>query len=292
MKSCIEWRKNFPYLDQVDEYNIDFKNKTTELLFFLDNYALIDKRVNIVLDKPTQDDIELILAIKERNSEYKIAVCLDPDMYYIDMLKEKGIPFYLKTHINSWDALYYAIDLGVSDIFITEEMGFDLKRIKKKLDGTGIQIRCYANISQIQYPYANNDGLKGFYIRPEDVDIYSDYVDVLEFYKSADQQKVLYEVYFKDKKWDGPLKEIIKGLKNNVDNYYILGSEFATTRVECRKKCLAENRCHMCDVVVSLADTLRDSPDYEVFRLYNKEKKNGEGSLSERTDIPEDAGNV
>jgi len=59
-----------------------------------------------------------------------------------------------------------------------------------------------------------NDGFKQFFIRPEDVDIYGEYVDVIEFYDSIEQQNVLYEVYFKDKEWNGKLREIIKGMDN------------------------------------------------------------------------------
>lgn len=264
MKSCIEWRKTFPYLDQVDQYNIVFKNKTKQLLVFLNQYG-VNKRVNIIFEHPSKSDIELVIQLY-KTGKYNIATCLEADQYFIQMLKEANIKFYLPLHINSWDALQYAINLGVSDVFITEEMGFDLKRIRKVLKDTGIQIRCYANISQIQYPYEANDGLKGFYIRPEDMDVYDKYVDVIEFYKSVDIQKVLYQAYFKEKKWDGPLMEIIKGLKNPVDNYYILGSDFAKTRVDCKKKCIKGDRCQMCDVVIALANTLRDSPNYQVFR--------------------------
>lgn len=276
MKSCIEWRKTFRYLDQVDEYNISFKNKTKQLLYFLDQYATGEKRVNIILDdNANKDDIDLIIAIYNRD-KYNIAVSLASiDTFYINQLKESNIPFYLQNHINSWDALYYAIDLGVSDVFITDELGFDLKRVHKKTKEAGIKIRCYANISQTQYPYENNDGLKGFYIRPEDIGIYNKYIDILEFYKSTEQQNILYEIYFKSKKWDGPLKDLIKGLKNDVDNYYILGKDFAKIRLDCQKKCLKGHGCQICEITISLANTLRDSQDYQVYRLDKKEKNDG-----------------
>lgn len=293
MKSCIEWRKDFKYLDKVDEYNINYKNKTKQLLYFLDHYGLGEKRVNIVIEKPTIEDIELIVAVKHRNENYNIAVCTDIDMYCINQLKENNIPFYLNTHINSFDALQFAINLGVSDVFITEELGFDLKRVHEITSKAGIKIRCYANISQIQYPYEGNDGLKGFYIRPEDIEVYEEYVDIIEFYKSVDIQNTLYDVYFISKHWDGQLREIIKGLRNTVNNYYILTDEFAKRRVHCRKKCIKSERCQLCERIVELADTLEKSDDYEVFRNNIKEsEEDGERRSSEGTDIPEDAGNV
>lgn len=291
MKSCIEWRKNFPYLDQINQFNITFKDKPAELLYFLDKYAKT-QRVNIICDKQIRkDDIELIAALYQKG--YNIAASLEEaDADYIKILKEFNVPFYLQLHVNSWDALQYCINLGVSDVFITEEMGFDLKRIVKLTRPANIQIRCYANISQIQYPYAENDGLKGFYIRPEDWREYSEYVDVIEFYKSVDIQKVLYEAYFIAKEWDGPLKEIIKGLKNSVNNYYLLTDEFAKRRIQCRKKCIKGEKCQLCERLVSLANTIEQSEEYEVFRNKVKEEKelsNGEGRISERENLREDS---
>ncbi len=65
------------------------------------------------------------------------------------------------------------------------------------------------------------------------MDWYSNFVDVIEFYDSIEQQNVLYSIYFKDKEWNGDLREIIKGLELKVNNYYILGSEFGKRRTHC-----------------------------------------------------------
>jgi hypothetical protein len=89
---------------------------------------------------------------------------------------------------------------------------------------------------------------------------------VIEFYDSVDKQNVLYEIYFKDKHWDGKLKEIIKSMKNDINNYYLLGTEFARYRVSCGKECFKGGRCRICDRLESLADTLENSKEYEVFR--------------------------
>ena len=42
------------------------------------------------------------------------------------------------------------------------------------------------------------------------VEKYSEYVEVIEFYKSEYRQNVLYDIYFHDKKWSVQLREIIK----------------------------------------------------------------------------------
>lgn len=169
------------------------------------------------------------------------------------------------------------ISLGVSDVFVTGTLGFDLKNVKYVAKENNVQVRCYANICQSIWGEA--DSFKKFFIRPEDVDIYSEYVDVIEFYDSENHQNVLYDVYFHTKKWVGDLGEIVKGLKIDINNYYILGSDFAKRRIECNKKCLKGNRCQLCERIRELAEVLENSDEYEVYERTMREE-DGKGSNS------------
>lgn len=72
----------------------------------------------------------------------------------------------------------------------------------------------------------------------------------------------MYEIYFKDKEWNGKLREIIKRLSSDINNYYILGPEFANRRMRCEKKCLKGNRCRLCNVLNDLANGLEESENY------------------------------
>lgn len=263
MRSCIEWRKSFRYLPEIDQFNIDYKNKEVKLVSFLETYAKT-QRVNIRLPEDyTQDDIELLEAIYERDKP-NIALIL-PDKYYTNRLREKGIPFYFSTLASTWDELTFLLSFHPSDVFISGELGFDLERVNHVILPLGVQIRCYANVTQSSGSKAG-DGFKNFFIRPEDLDYYSQYVDVIEFYKSVEQQNVLYEVYFHSKEWNGYLGEIIKGLSLKINNYYLFGVEFARRRVHCRKRCLKGERCQLCERLIALADSLEKSPDYDVFK--------------------------
>lgn len=266
MKSCIEWRKHFKYLPQVDEFNIDFKeNKTKKLLSFLDTYA-ITQRVNI-RDVTESDDINLIASLKEK---YNVAICFtcSPEEIKTEDYKtiEKAkVPFYFDYPIDNWGRLEYYLSLGVSDVFISGELGFDLPRVREKVkEKEDVQIRVWANIAQGSNP--KSDGLKDFYIRPEDIDIYGEYIDIIEFFNSEKEQNILYDVYFHDKAWDGKLKEIIKGMSCEVNNYYILGDDFVKRRIECKQDCIKGGKCRLCDRLQGLADALEKSKDFEVFR--------------------------
>lgn len=261
MKSCIEWRKGFKYLPQVDEFNIDFKNKEVQLLNFLNQYAQ-SQRVNIRLEySSTIVDIKLLEAAYEKG--YNIAVML-PDTFFASELKEKGVPFFLWKYASTWDEFLGFISLGVSDIYVVNELAFELDKLSPIAKENNVKIRCFANIAQSSWN--RNHDIKTFFIRPEDVDIYSEYIDVLEFYESEQTQNVLYEVYFKTKEWNGKLREIIGGLDNDVNNYYILGDEFAKRRIKCGKKCVKDNSCELCNRLVELADSLEKSKDYQVFK--------------------------
>ena len=263
MKSCIQWRKGFKYLSQIDEFNIDYKNKEIKLVNFLEHYAKT-QRVNIRLPKDyTKDDIDLLEAIFERDKP-NIALIL-PDKYYIDELKEKEIPYYFPTLITSWDELISTLELYPSDVFISGELGFDLEKVFNITQKNNVRIRCYANVVQSSSK-RYKQGFKNFFIRPEDIDWYSNFVDVIEFYDSIEQQNVLYTVYFKDKEWNGDLREIIKGLSLKINNYYILGSEFGRRRTHCQKRCFKGERCVLCDRLVELADTLNDNKQYQVYK--------------------------
>ena len=260
MKSCIEWRKGFKYLPQIDEFNIDFRNKEIQLKKFLELYAK-SQRVNIRLPEDyTQANILLLEAAYEKG--FNIAIIL-PDIYYTEQLRDHGVPFFLSRPATTWDEFRGMLSLGVSDVYIANELGFSLETIAA-VKRENVQIRCYANIAQSSWKFG--DGLKDFYIRPEDVDYYSNFVDVIEFYEAADQQNVLYEVYFKDKEWNGKLREIIKGFKSNIDNYYLLGDEFANRRVKCEKKCFKGGKCRLCDELSDLAISLEKSPDFQVYK--------------------------
>lgn len=261
MKSCIEFRKGFKYLPQIDEFNIDFRDKQIQLAKFLDLYAK-SQRVNIRLpNNYTKDNIELLEAAYEKG--YNIAIIL-PDKFYANQLREHGVPFYFEDPAFTWDQLRGMGSLGVSDVFVSGELGFDLENVKWYADLNDIKIRCYANISQSMWK--TGDGFKDFYIRPEDIDFYSNYIDIIEFYDSVDNQNVLYEIYFYDKEWNGNLREIIKGLSLDINNYYILGPEFARRRSQCGKKCFKGERCALCDRLIEFARSLEKSEDFQVYK--------------------------
>ena len=271
IKSCINWRKSFKYKQYVDEFNIEFKNKKQQLLNFLDTYA-ISQRVNLQINQNiTNTELDLIFALKEK---YNIAICLmfpyNHDIYslLINKIKINDIPFYFSYPITTIEELIGYINLGVSDVFVSGNLGFNLKAVHKltKTQTQNIQVRCYPNICQNKIWFPIEGGLKDFFIRPEDIDLYSKYIDVIEFWNSEDKQNILYKIYFQTREWDGNLQEIIQRLQIPLNSYYILGDEFANRRMNCEQKCLQGKSCYLCNRLVQLAKAIEENNEYEVFK--------------------------
>ena len=66
------------------------------------------------------------------------------------------------------------------------------------------------------------------------------------------------KVYKEDKKWFGQLKEIIFGLKTDLDSRYIV-PHFAEHRTSCKKECLKGGKCKICERVVDLSHSLKEA---------------------------------
>ena len=127
---------------------------------------------------------------------------------------KRRLPHYYNEYISSWDRFVGFLSLNVSDIFITEELAFEIKNVSNLAKKHHKSLRAFCNICQSSW--SDSLSLKTFFIRPEDLDLYTNYIDTFEFYiTNKDYQKIntLYEIYTKDKKWFGLLNEIISDYK-------------------------------------------------------------------------------
>ena len=144
MKYCANYHKDFRYLDKVDEIIIKYQNQTQkQLIDFLETVRaevrvivkLEDNSLNI--DKAT----EIFANAKVIHSN--LAVMLSgPDAAFSDRLREKNIPFFYFSLVDKWDVLMSYLAVGVSDVYIVNELGFDLKDVSKEI----INAKIFRNI--------------------------------------------------------------------------------------------------------------------------------------------------
>jgi hypothetical protein len=253
-------------MDEIDEIFIQYKSNNEALEKFIEKFK--EKRILIKLsfedlvefiDSSIQ--VDFIKAVIDKY-EANVAIILpeyefDGSRKVFDIFKEKEIPVFFSTMVHSWDVLTGLADMGVSDIYIVEELGFELVNAAAVLHERGIQIRCYPNVAQSAHP--NVPDIKKFFIRPEDVERYARYVDVFEFY--GDNNNLYYKIYAKDKKWFGDLSEIIFNFNKSLDSRCVV-TQFAEVRSRCGKKCMKGSPCKICEKVDRLAETMQENGLY------------------------------
>lgn len=256
MNYCLYNSKN-KYLDKVNEILISLPLiKELDLKKLVDTLSLYeDKQINLLF-KDVKDCLEnhgpqVIQAIKVKYPNLNLVLVLptytdtEDDYELLQMIKFSKLPYFYRHLATNWETLHGLINLGVSEIYIAEALCFELDKVAEILHSRNIKVRTFPNIAQAAWKIENN--LKAFYIRPEDVEIYESYIDTLEFfYCEKAEEETCYKIYAINKKWPGPLNEIIKELDSEINGSFII-PHFAEKRIRCGQKCLKGGSCQMCN---------------------------------------------
>ena len=263
MKYCINYSNKSHIIDKVDEILIRYdKNKILEL-FTQFIPAHLNQRVIVQLIEEDNIDtivnnLKKIISIYNENKDIKFDIQLPfYNQKFMEELKDTNLKYFFKAAANSWDKFTSLISQNVSDIYITDELAFELDKVAEIAHKNNIKVRIYPNVAQSRWDKLS-DILK-FFIRPEDIEMYEPYVDVCEFYGDKAQQiDTYYKIYQEDKKWFGDLQEIIIGLDNKIDSRYII-PRFAEKRIKCGKDCLKGGKCEMCKRILDLSEQLENA---------------------------------
>ena len=263
MKYCINYSNKSHIIDKVDEILIRYdKNKILEL-FTQFIPAHLNQRVIVQLIEEDNIDtivnnLKKIISIYNENKDIKFDIQLPfYNQKFMEELKDTDLKYFFKAAANSWDKFTGLMSQNVSDIYITDELAFELDKVAEIAHKNNIKVRIYPNVAQSRWDKLS-DILK-FFIRPEDIEMYEPYVDVCEFYGDKAQQiDTYYKIYQEDKKWFGDLQEIIIGLDSKIDSRYII-PRFAEKRIKCGKDCLKGGKCEMCKRILDLSEQLENA---------------------------------
>ena len=209
-------------------------------------------------------ELNKFIALKEKHSNIAIkmySIFGKNITNFVQSLKDNKISFFLNFLPKTIAEVIALVKYGVSDIYIANYLGFNLTEIRKITEG--VNIRVYPNVAQnppvcdlVDEP---DNSIKTFFIRPEDLEVYEDYVDIIEFYGAIDKQDVLMDIY-KDGYWMGNLNELILDFKENI-NCMNLMPDFGFYRLGCEHRCDLE-KCNYCDISKSLAAELKAKDIY------------------------------
>lgn len=246
MNYCLSAQVDKKYLEKVQEIRIKYRNLDT----LLDLYE-INPKASIIITLPSKEDKTKIRwsDIQNYNTMWQNKIIIETDSFDImDACKMLGIKYFYAIPISTFAELKALVDCGCCDVKIDAP----LTHMLDKLDNYDITLRMSPNIAYYAH-IPRVDGVIGSWVRPEDVELYEEYIDVFEF-EDCDKAKeeALYRVYAEQKNWPSNLNNLITNLDYNATGKLVL-PEFATARTFCGQKCLTGIHCDLCYKFLNLA---------------------------------------
>lgn len=279
MNFCITY--NYPntlYLDKADEIKIIYRPQDTTLKAFLQKYK--DKKILIeVFDvfKGGGTTLKFFQELKEDSevpNNWTLQIHLGILKNYsnsIEKIKLEAVKdcchnFMISEEISDWDSLDRILRLGVSEIYVTGELGFNLQAVRKQCkkyntEDKQIKIRCIPNL--IHYntiiPKDKYSQYTDFFIRPEDTLFYSELIDSIEPYGITKEEiEVAFKAYAITKQWYGNLNEIITNLTVDIENRALV-QRYGKYRSQCKRRCQKGSYCDLCKSIPNLAENLKEA---------------------------------
>lgn len=182
-------------------------------------------------------------------SRGKLVACLQ-SLTDVEECKKAKVPYYWGYPVSTYYDLQALKELGVSYVRLDAPLFFEMDEIKK----IGIPVRAVPNVACFgEIPTKN--GIFGTWIRPEDVELYEDYIDTFEF-EDCDMKKesALYRIYAEQKVWNGPLAMIISNIETKAENH-LISQDATKIRINCGQRCQKADRCRICERALRLADS-------------------------------------
>ena len=258
MKVALPWSAYAENKSLVSEYNITFVNKPGNfdwLLTFLEQHN--DKRFNIRIDT-TDYDFEL--------EKLHYAKIVNPNIHIIvdyieekEILQKMNINFYFSSAYaaTSFRQLEWLVNLGTTDIYISDDLCYQLEKVKKFCDQHKVQCRLILDKIASQIPDANNPRLP--YFTPEIIDILDQYIDIFEFTENQSMARltILYKIWFENQEWREDLSLLYPELTLKIPNQSLIPN-FIEYKMNCGYKCAYGSPCKRCNQFLEIAKILRN----------------------------------
>lgn len=249
MKYCLSSRQSEQYLLQADQIHVNFRDRkiTPDLIKEYPNKEII---LGFPVAKEKDFDWK---EIEEYNilSQDNLICCLREGSDIWECKKHNITHYYYGYPLGSFYDLKALAAVGVCYLVVDMPAFFRLDLVKK----LGVPVRATPNVAHYEY-IPHQDGVCGRWIRPEDVELYSEYIEVLEF-ENADVKKeaTLFNIYAQDHEWLGDLNDLITNLNypRSVKNNLIY-SDCAVARLTCGQKCQENGHCNICRRAFGLAN--------------------------------------
>lgn len=263
MKFSVSIRQKMPLLKQADEIFAWYNDKDG-LYNFDGDPDLLNKEYVICIPKDLTNyyGIRAIdwTELKTLASKMILTLCLEDIERDAPKAKEYNIPFYWAYPVTTYEELNALSAAGVSQVLLGAPLYFDIPTAAR----LNIPIRLIANYCQDSIFSQEQSGIRGTFIRPEDLQLYEPYVHMIEFSTNfatiderLNQEEGLFMIYKKGE-WNGNLNLLLTNLNVNLDNRAI-PPEFGSVRLKCNHKCaLPGVHCNFCAVVQQFSSAIND----------------------------------
>lgn len=252
------------WMDAANEIIINYKDQEEEsLVDFLNNHLnqRIIIKVEDIYDFKKRSAINTYifsnLIDKHNLTNWTLEFCAGREeipimeVWLKDTELIDKVPYFYSFTPQNYEQLDRLIYLNVTDIYIVGFLAFDIINIRRMINKKSKKrknIRIIPNLCQSYW--SDELSLSSFFVRPEDVGLYEDYVDVMEIYALNLAQKecadVYFDIYSKSGTWMGDLKEYLLGCNEPINNLYIF-KDFGERRLRCKKRCKSDGVCDFCN---------------------------------------------
>jgi hypothetical protein len=245
---CVNGRQPLSVIKMADEIKFLYSDRD-KIFDLIEEYS--DK--TIILESGDEVNWKTLQMYNEKFKEFYIAL---HDLRQYKDFNDAGIKWYWPYPITSFYELERIIKLNPSYLMIGPPLSFDLDKVKSL--AMDIPLRMHVNIAHPAYlPDTGHYGIHGQWVRPEDIEKYSDKIRCFEFDECASlAEEETYLRTYLSQHWPGNLNLLIKRLNFNVDNRAI-PEDLGETRMNCGQRCCAGSGCHLCDSAFIFADVLR-----------------------------------
>jgi len=166
----------------------------------------------------------------------------------IKTARELKVPYYFAPAIQTAEQARALKNLGVSYLLLDNQAMHQLHAIKI----LGVPVRAIPNMSFLD-GIPRENGVNGNWIRPEDINEYSLYIDVIEFgTQPQKREETLFRIYSKDKEWPGDLNRIVQDL-NYPANNAMINPEHSRRRMNCEMICATGKNCTLCYDILKIS---------------------------------------
>ena len=257
--------------DLIDEYNIEFdleRHNIDNLLEWIRKPQAQEKRINLKIFSALSNEVTLsqkdLLLLNDLHPQLFIRVGM-PQLSLIPKYQNWNLKFFLDSdyNINSFCQLQDVINLGVTDVYIYEDLCYHLPKVREYCTQHHIRIRIIVNRISSSTIGKHTDVTAPFYL-PENLPVMSQYYDVIEFDLGGSWNRfdVLEKIWRQDGNWRGNARDINIDLELDISGtgfFYDICEE----KMTCGHRCLSQgSSCRKCQQYMDIVNTM-ESKGYE-----------------------------